>query len=195
MSRVRLADLCSKIGSGATPKGGKGVYSESGISLIRSQNVLDFSFSNHGLAFIDEVQATKLSNVEVMEDDVLLNITGDSVARCCIVDSNYLPARVNQHVTIIRPKTELALSSYILYFLQGQKNYLLQMASGGATRKALTKAMIENLELDLPPLEKQKKIVSLMDDIQLKMKKNNEINDNLPYAMSLAKQRRYQPGA
>ena len=99
----KLRDLCTKIGSGATPRGGKESYlDESPVALIRSQNVLDFSFSFDGLAFIDEEQACQLSNVELQERDVLLNITGDSVARVCQVPSAILPARVNQHVSIIR---------------------------------------------------------------------------------------------
>ncbi len=72
--KIKLKYLTTKIGSGATPKGGQEVYHDSGISLIRSQNVLDFEFSNSGLAFIDEDQAQKLSNVIVKEDDVLLRI-------------------------------------------------------------------------------------------------------------------------
>ncbi len=31
-------------------------------------------------------QANKLDNVTIKENDILLNITGASVARCCIVD-------------------------------------------------------------------------------------------------------------
>lgn len=45
-----LADLCSKIGSGATPKGGKAAYFDKGISLIRSMNVFDYFFSYPELA-------------------------------------------------------------------------------------------------------------------------------------------------
>ena len=73
--KVRLGEVCSKIGSGATPSGGKNAYCEDGISLIRSQNVLDFSFSTNGLAFINEEQARKLDGVTVAPKDVLLNIT------------------------------------------------------------------------------------------------------------------------
>lgn len=72
--RVRLVEICEKIGSGATPKGGKDAYCAEGISLIRSQNVLDFAFSQDGLAFINDEQAQKLANVEVKADDVLLNM-------------------------------------------------------------------------------------------------------------------------
>ena len=179
MAIYKLKDICLKIGSGATPRGGKEAYCDEGISLIRSQNVLDFTFSYDGLAHINDQQAEKLSNVEVKPQDILLNITGDSVARVCAVDPRALPARVNQHVAIIRPDENRVLSSYILYFLQMIKPYLLQIAAGGATRNALTKSMIENLELEVSDILSQKKIVSVLDDIQEKIRDNNEINKNL----------------
>ena len=60
MAIYKLKDICLKIGSGATPKGGKEAYCDEGISLIRSQNVLDFTFSYDGLAHINDQQAEKL---------------------------------------------------------------------------------------------------------------------------------------
>ena len=188
MAVYKLKDICLKIGSGATPRGGKEAYCDEGISLIRSQNVLDFTFSHDGLAHINEKQAEKLSNVEVKSQDILLNITGDSVARACAVVVRVLPARVNQHVAIIRPNEDEVLSSYILFYLQMMKPYLLQIAAGGATRNALTKGMIENLELEVPDILFQKKIVSILDDIQEKIRENKEINKNLEQqAMALFK--------
>ncbi|WP_461810479.1 restriction endonuclease subunit S [Faecalimonas sp.] len=174
-----LGAICTKIGSGATPRGGKEVYKKSGISLIRSQNVLDFKLSNDGLAFIDEVQAEKLSNVEVLENDILLNITGDSVARACKVEKQFLPARVNQHVAIIRPDRFKANPSYILYFLQMKKQYLLQLSASGGTRNALTKKMIEDLEIQLPPFDIQEKIASILSALDDKIALNQQINNNL----------------
>ncbi|EPF5353866.1 restriction endonuclease subunit S, partial [Cronobacter sakazakii] len=79
---VRLGDYCLKVGSGATPKGGKSVYLDAGqIALIRSQNVYNDTFKPDGLAYITVDAANKLKNVEVQSGDILLNITGDSVAR------------------------------------------------------------------------------------------------------------------
>ena len=179
MAIVKMIDICEKIGSGATPRGGKEAYCDEGISLVRSQNVLDFAFSRDGLAHINDEQAQKLNNVEVHEGDVLLNITGDSVARAWMLDSVFLPARVNQHVAIVRGKENKVINSFILYFLQWRKGYLLQLASAGATRNALTKGMIEQLEINLPSMNEQKKIVAILDSIQQKIQLNQKINDNL----------------
>ena len=177
--KYKLGDICTKIGSGATPRGGKDAYCNEGITLVRSQNVLDFSFSDNGLAFINEEQAARLNNVEVLSGDILLNITGDSVARACMMEDSFLPERVNQHVAIIRGKNDVVINRYLLYFLQWKKSHLLQLASGGATRNALTKGMIEQLEIDLPQLSQQKKIVNILGSLDDKIALNNKINDNL----------------
>lgn len=153
-----LKDVTSKIGSGASSRGGKGAYHESGISLITSQNFLDFKFSVDGLAFINNEQATKLNNVTSEENDVLLNITGDSVARIRSVPKEFLPARVNQHVAIIRADKTKLNPDYLKYSLLEftNKNLLLTLASAGATRNAITKSMIENFEINLPTVNEQK---------------------------------------
>lgn len=164
-----LKSVTTKIGSGATPKGGKGAYKDEGISQIRSMNVFDGNFSYKDLAKIDLDQAEKLKNVIVKEKDVLINITGASVTRCCIVPPDVLPARVNQHVCIIRENGELANAYYIYQTLvsSGGKVALNSLAQAGATREALTKAHIENFEILLPskPLMSafKEKIESLAD--------------------------------
>lgn len=109
-----------------------------------------------------------------------LNITGDSVARCCIVPSEILPARVNQHVAIIRPRKEELDNHYLLYYLQHYKRQLLQIASAGATRNAITKAMIENLILPCPKsLDDQRRIASILSSLDRKIELNNKINADL----------------
>ena len=165
----KLKDLCSKIGSGSTPTGGKDSYSNYGISLIRSTNVFDYNFSFEDLAFINNEQATKLKNVEVKENDILFNITGVSVARCCMVPSNVLPARVNQHVMIIRPYNNLNISFYLLLNLcsTDSKNTLLGISKSGSTREAITKSEIEEFEIVVPEANRLKEFESKIQKIFL----------------------------
>lgn len=161
---VRLGDHCIKIGSGATPKGGKESYLDAGpYSLIRSQNVYNDGFSWQGLAYISDEQAKKLDGVAVEKNDILVNITGDSVARVCNAPVEVLPARVNQHVAIVRPRPKSFDSDYLRWYLclPEQQEKLLGLASAGATRNALTKAMLEGLLIPQPPIEIQKAMAAL----------------------------------
>lgn len=171
-----LKNLTVKIGSGATPTGGQSSYKNEGISLIRSQNVYDMSFSKKGLAFIDEKQASKLDNVTVKENDILLNITGDSIARVCKVPKGILPARVNQHVSIIRTNSKID-SDFLLYYLIFRKDFLLTISNVGGTRNALTKEAVENIEVRLDDNDiKIGKILSVLDN---KIELNSQINTEL----------------
>ena len=159
---VALGAHTSKIGSGATPLGGEAAYKKDGIALIRSMNVRDGRFSQDGLAFIDDQQAARLDGVVVEPDDVLLNITGASVARVCRAPRDVLPARVNQHVAIIRPT-----SGFDLRFLEqcllfpSMKRRLLRIAGAGATREAITKDAIERLTVIQPPRNEQDRLADI----------------------------------
>lgn len=150
--KVPLKAICSKIGSGATPKGGKTAYIDDGISLIRSTNVFDFSFEYSDLAHINQNQADALANVVVEPNDVLFNITGVSVARCCMVPNDVLPARVNQHVMIVRPNKGEIMSYYIMFTLCTAENKakLLGIGQSGSTREAINKQELETFEVPLP---------------------------------------------
>lgn len=166
----------SKLGSGSTPTGGDAAYKESGISLVRSLNVHDGDFTYKNLAFIDESQAAKLSNVVVAQGDVLLNITGASVARVCSVPSDVLPARVNQHVMIVRPKPTLNRLWLERLLLNSQmKTRLLQIGGAGATREAITKAQAEELVIPIPPISVQDEFAKRLSTVQ-KMKKSHKLS-------------------
>jgi type I restriction enzyme S subunit len=164
---VKLGEHTSKMGSGATPAGGDAAYKASGISLIRSLNVRDGEFTYRDLAYIDDVQAAKLSNVVVSADDVLLNITGASVARVCRVPKEVLPARVNQHVMIIRPKSTIdGVFLERMLLSPNMKRHLLQIGGSGATREAITKAQAAELTVICPPLHLQQTFATRIQAVE-----------------------------
>lgn len=153
-----LRDITTKIGSGATPKGGRESYPNAGVSLIRSMNVYDGQFLYKDLAHLTDEQATQLNGVMVEAEDVLVNITGASVARSCVVPKDVLPARVNQHVAIVRCNRELLNPIFTnkMFINNEFKKALLSIGeSGGATRQAITKKQLEELSVVVPPLSIQ----------------------------------------
>ena len=182
MKPLRLSDVCLKIGSGATPRGGKEVYLEAGeVTLIRSQNIYNDRFERNGLAFITQEHADQLKSVEIREGDVLLNITGDSVARVCQVPTDVIPARVNQHVAIIRPNTCRLDPKFLHFYLASPQMQaeLLSLAAAGATRKALTKRMIESFEVPMVSIDVQRDIAGLLGALEDKIDLNRRMSETL----------------
>jgi len=181
---VRLGDIALKIGSGATPRGGKDAYlsSRSRFALVRSQNVFDRRFDRTGLAFITDEQADALDGVRLQPNDLLLNITGDGItfARVCPTPEDVLPACVNQHVAIIRVEPGSADPGYVLSFLTHPtvKRYIESFNAGGS-RRAITKGHIESFQLPLPPLKEQRAIAHVLRTLDDKIELNRRMSETL----------------
>ena len=159
---VKLQRVTSKIGSGATPRGGGEVYQSSGIPLIRSMNVHFDGFREKGLVFIGEEEAAQLDHVTVQPDDVLFNITGASIGRVTTAPAEMTGARVNQHVCILRT-TDALLPRFLAYYMatSGQQAVVNSNQVGG-TRQAVTKALLLNWAVPLPPPSEQQRIVEVL---------------------------------
>jgi type I restriction enzyme S subunit len=119
--------------------------------------------------------------VEVQEGDVLLNITGDSVARACQVDPRILPARVNQHVAIIRPDPKRLDPRFLRYFLVSpdMQAKMLSWAGFGGTRNALTKGMIESFIVPAPDIDEQRAIAHILGTLDDKIELNRRMSETL----------------
>ncbi|MDD5198391.1 MAG: restriction endonuclease subunit S [Terrimicrobiaceae bacterium] len=161
--KVRLECVTSKVGSGATPRGGDAAYQKSGIPLVRSMNVHFNGFRPHGLAFIDETQAAELDNVIVQANDVFINITGASIGRVTLAPPQMAGARVNQHVCIIRT-TDILDPRFLAYFLvSAEQQALIQGNQTGGTRQALTKGQLLDWKCPLPARREQRRIIELLE--------------------------------
>jgi len=184
-----LKSLTSKIGSGATPKGGRKVYIDKGCYLIRSMNIQYNEFKYDDLAHITDEAAEQLKGVEIQENDVLFNITGASIARCCVVPADALPARVNQHVSILRLKQEVL--PRFLSFIMNSPNHqreLLKIGEAGSTRQALTKTDLENHVICYPSLDNQNKLLYTLDSLKSKVDKLQENYDKISQECDALKQ-------
>jgi type I restriction enzyme S subunit len=162
---VKLRDIASKVGSGATPRGGQESYHRSGTPLIRSLNVHFDGFREDGLAYLSPEQAAELNNATVRARDVLLNITGASIGRVTVAPEHMAGARVNQHVCVIR-SVEGVNSSFLRWFLASPSQQAVIFAvEVGATRQALTKQMILDFDVPIPPEHEQDRIVAKIEEL------------------------------
>lgn len=156
----KLGDVTTKIGSGKTPRGGSSVYGQSGVPLIRSQNIYNDRVNLEDVVYIEESMDNEMANSRVEKRDILLNITGASIGRSAVYEV-VTPANVNQHVCIIRPKHEID-SYYIQLNLtspDGQKQIDLNQAGGA--REGLNFQQIAKMTFSFPSFREQNKIGEL----------------------------------
>lgn len=157
---LTLGDHCRKVGSGSTPTGGHKSYVKNGIPLIRSQNVLMRSFAREGLARITPDIHAEMSGTEVEPGDVLLNITGASIGRVCVVPDDLCPANVNQHVCIIRCTDQIDSHFLMLLLSSPAFQSSIDKTQAGGTRQALTKTDIMQFRIPAVEIDEQRALAS-----------------------------------
>jgi type I restriction enzyme S subunit len=166
---VKLGEIVSKVGSGKTPSGGRETYLSEGIIFIRSQNVLRGKLKLDDVAFISESQHQKMANSKWQSNDVLLNITGASIGRSCVIPKEFEEGNVNQHVCIIRAKKQLHpnILSQLLNSSFGI-NQINKFQAGG-NREGLNFQQIRSFDIPLAPFEEQQKIADILSSVDDKL--------------------------
>src|SRR6218665_603394 len=174
-----LGDISEKINSGKTPLGGEAVYSDNGVFFIRSQNVNKDKLDLENPVFIPEnINKTMLNSI-VKPNDILLNITGASLGRSCVVPSEFEIGNVNQHVCIIRlnEKYNPRFIQPIFSSNKGQKMFIsLQTGSG---REGLNFENIKGIKYYLPRLIEQNKIAAFLSLMEKRIQTQNKIIEEL----------------
>lgn len=184
---LRVKDITKKIGSGVTPKGGSEVYVDAGIPLLRSQNVYDDGLRIEDVSFIDEVTHQKMKNSQLKPFDILINITGASIGRTCIVPETLPSANINQHIIFIRTKKSLVpYASY--YFKSNALKEYINLIQAGSSKEALNMGQTLSTTIVLPNEKEQKTIANYLDaKTQAIDKKVELLEKKITYYQELSK--------
>lgn len=181
----QLRFVTSKIGSGSTPTGGANVYVNEGVKFLRSQNVYNEGFKLDDVAYITPETHNQMSGTKVLEGDILFNITGGSIGRCCLVDANLGEANVNQHVSIVRPSS--IYGKYLMYYLQSEAGQMqVNILQTGGNREGLSASAFSEFHICVPSPNEQHSIATYLDKktslidsiIALKQQKITELKDH-----------------
>ncbi len=165
----KIGDIASKVGSGSTPRGGAEAYTSEGIIFIRSQNVNNDRLLLNDVAYIPDETHNKMLGSKVIANDILLNITGASIGRSCVVPHDFIEANVNQHVCIIRtPNDDPVFVQSFLSSENGQNAIQAKQAGGG--REGLNFQAIRSIDFHFPPSKpEQTKIASFLSAVDEKI--------------------------
>lgn len=159
----RLAESCLKIGSGITPRGGEARYLTEGVAFVRSQNIMDGRFNSDGIKFISRTQHEVMNATALQPQDILYNITGASIGRCCVFPGHIGEANVNQHVCIVRLNGGSS-PSFVASVLRSHvaKKQLHESQAGGG-REGLNFKNLGAYRIPLPSLPEQEAIAEMLE--------------------------------
>ena len=180
---VSLQDVVKNSCSGGTPKKGVSEYYEDGnIPWLRTQEVV-FRDICKTECFITESAVKNSAAKWIPENCVIVAISGATAGRCAI---NKIPLTTNQHCLNLEVDPEMALYRYVYYCICAKQEELLAKKEGA--RGDLNSTRILSLQIDLPSIEKQKRIVSILDRFDSIC---NDLTSGLPAEIE-ARQKQYE---
>lgn len=180
---VSLQDVVKNSCSGGTPKKGVSEYYEDGnIPWLRTQEVV-FRDICKTECFITESAAKNSAAKWIPENCVIVAISGATAGRCAI---NKIPLTTNQHCLNLEVDPEMALYRYVYYCICAKQEELLAKKEGA--RGDLNSTRILSLQIDLPSIEEQKRIISILDRFDSIC---NDLTSGLPAEIE-ARQKQYE---
>ena len=176
---VRLGDGVVHVGSGVTPRGGKSVYTPSGITFLRSQNVHFDGLRLEDVVRIPPETDKAMARSRVQPNDVLLNITGASIGRCTVVPSDFGPANVNQHVCIVRTSERLNPRFVSKWLSTPRSQKEIDDIQTGQSRQGLNYQQVRQLTIALPRRSEQDAIVEILSGVDVTIAEAKHGRDGL----------------
>jgi len=162
LSRVSFARCDGPFGSGLRSEH----YSESGVRVVRLQNIGSAEFCDADRAYINEEYGSQLGDHSVLPGDLLIAGLGDDahpVGRACEAPEHIVPAMVKADCFRFRLDVRLLLARFAAYQLSATAAASAGALSTGATRSRLNLTVMATRKVALPPLREQAAIVSVLD--------------------------------
>ncbi len=151
-------------------------YIDSGIPIIRLQNIQRFEFIDKDIKFVSDKKAQQLQRHTFKSGDVVITKLGDPLGKSCIVPNFLNNGIIVADIIRVRVDELKSLTKYINYSINSPISInQFSNNSKGATRQRVKLTMVRDLKIPLPPFQTQQKVVSYLDEISQKMEKIKQI--------------------
>jgi type I restriction enzyme S subunit len=161
LNTVELGQVCTKIGVGlamaVTP-----FMTESGVKLIRNQNIRPNRFDDSSVVYLDPEFAAIQRNKTVRENDVVIVRTGANIGDACVVPKTFDGSQ-SFTTLLARPDKEQLHPHFLAQFVNsdfGRSEVERLMAGGG--KGNLNSGELERFRITLLPIEEQVRVADVL---------------------------------
>lgn len=182
---LKLGDVCSFTRG---PFGGslkKECFQQHGYAVYEQQHAIYSSMEIR--YFISEEKFQELKRFEVKQGDLIVSCSG-TIGKVFIIPSNAPVGIINQALLKLTPSKRIDAKYLKYYFENTISAQLNDAARGGAIRNVPSVAELKNLNIRVPSISEQKKIVSVLDHFNTLC---NDLTSGLPAEIE-ARQKQYE---
>jgi type I restriction enzyme M protein len=164
---VSLLDILLTLETGSRPKGGVSGINKGAISLGGEQIGNDGKLDLSKIPFVSMEFYQKAKRGFVKDKDILVCKDGALTGKVCMVDFDLLPQKevmTNEHAYILRGNSNLIKQSFLFHCLNSPEVQLQikNLAYNKSAQPGLNRDHIKKIQIPLPSIEEQKKIVDLI---------------------------------
>lgn len=161
----------------------KSCFQEEGFPIIDGANLKGFKLTDNITKFVTEEKARSLHRSIAKRNDVVVTISG-TLGQIAYIpeDSEYEEYLCSQRQFRVTFDTTKVYVPYLVFFFhtyEGQNKILSFANQVGVPALAQPLKNFRKIRLDLPELEEQKRIASIVELLNSKIENNNAINNNL----------------
>ena len=155
---VRLGDIC-EIQSGGTPARDKSEYWHNGnIAWVKIADIKG-DFVKQTSEYITQAGLDN-SSAKIFKKGTLLYTIFATLGESAILS---IDASTNQAIAGLSKKYNYK-TKFLMYCLRSYKDYVINMGRGAA-QSNINQAMVKDFPIPLPPLEEQRHITKLLDNL------------------------------
>ena len=179
----RVADLIDEIAMGPFGSNIKvSCFVDSGVPVLNGSNLEGFSLSEKAFRFVTKEKADSLNKAHAHRGDIVITHRG-TLGQIAFIpqDSRYDRYVISQSQFRVRCNDKV-LPEYLVYYFHtpiGQHKLLSNASQVGVPALARPSSTFQQIEVELPELNIQKRVVEIITTIQKKIENNQELNDNL----------------
>ena len=157
-------------------------FVDEGVPVLNGSNLEGFELTEKSFRYVTEEKADSLKKANAHKGDVVITHRGT------LGQIIYIPQTAKRERYVISQSqfrikcNENILPEYFVYYFHttiGQHKLLSNASQVGVPALARPSSTFQKIEIELPDIETQKKVVKLIGSLQSKIKTNSEINDNL----------------
>ena len=178
-----IADLIDEIAMGPFGSNIKvDCFVDKGIPVLNGSNLEGFELSEKSFRYVTEEKADSLKKANAYKGDVVITHRGT------LGQIVYIPQTAQRDRYVISQSqfrvkcNKKVLPEYFVYYFHtpiGQHKLLSNASQVGVPALARPSSTFQKIEIEIPDLETQKKVVKLIGSLQTRITTNTEINDNL----------------
>ena len=191
----RVTDLIDEIAMGPFGSNIKvSCFVDSGVPVLNGSNLEGFSLSEKAFRFVTKEKADSLNKANAHRGDIVITHRG-TLGQIVFIpqDSRYDRYVISQSQFRVRCNDKV-LPEYLVYYFHtplGQHKLLSNASQVGVPALARPSSTFQQIEVELPELSIQKRVVEIITTIQKKIENNQELNDNLADLLQTIYQERF----